>query len=791
MADQIYKVQDPSGNIREISGPAGASDEEVIARAQELFGTTEAGAVTGMARQSMATGLQEGMPAAADIAGAGVLSAVGSVVAPSVLKGIGYGLSSFPYPATRVLGRGATYMGEAAQAIKPTVRAVEGLTGGLVGEAAGKLTESVTENWIAAEAARLIAGGVTPTSIRLMLSAAGNGIRFIVGQEGARAYARPDIAIMQMGDSIKRDVAQQQGSPITAEQTKFIDSLIAELQGSKKPGEALLEIQSVLESGAEQLKSQAAIRSENLYNQSFTALQGANDAANAEIKSAINNSKLGVSARTDAITYLQSLKQNVLGKSNELLSTIGTPRQKSEIGTELQNIVNLRQQSIRSDASKKYNDTKSIVDNIVAGKQAKGEFVSSLPEYNSFIQDLESNIVPGVRSADVAKSFKKILDNVSFKDANTTYQALDDARRLLGEVYSGRAPEGYDAIDADTARKYYKVISDIQKKYAGPKQTELLDNYAASREGLEIFGSQYGKKLTARDPGALEQLKSDPASVPAYFFKSPKSFNSLISLVGNKELAIGAARDYVADEILSFTTAKQINTWLTKNRDFLSAVPDIRNQVVQYRQALEKSERTILNIDRGIGALQKQQVNLPLSAQREAEKRASTLRAGGELQASSLQAQAETVTKEAADAADKIFNSSVGPLKNVGQLILSGNMNAWNVAAPIISRSPAAKAAVFDAVRDILSNAPTKGSQRYFNETIAPPLLKFGMISKDQADTLYTQLGQIESGRMPEQAKLSIRKKLVLDSVVSYSSSLGARGINNAGLSLYNYIVPQ
>lgn len=38
MADQIYKVRDPSGAIREISGPAGATDDQVIAKAQELFG---------------------------------------------------------------------------------------------------------------------------------------------------------------------------------------------------------------------------------------------------------------------------------------------------------------------------------------------------------------------------------------------------------------------------------------------------------------------------------------------------------------------------------------------------------------------------------------------------------------------------------------------------------------------------------------------------------------------------------------------------------------------------------
>lgn len=37
MVTQIYKVQDPAGQIREIEGPAGASDDEVIAQAQKLF----------------------------------------------------------------------------------------------------------------------------------------------------------------------------------------------------------------------------------------------------------------------------------------------------------------------------------------------------------------------------------------------------------------------------------------------------------------------------------------------------------------------------------------------------------------------------------------------------------------------------------------------------------------------------------------------------------------------------------------------------------------------------------
>lgn len=35
--EQVYKVRDPQGNVREIRGPAGASDEQVLAKAKELF----------------------------------------------------------------------------------------------------------------------------------------------------------------------------------------------------------------------------------------------------------------------------------------------------------------------------------------------------------------------------------------------------------------------------------------------------------------------------------------------------------------------------------------------------------------------------------------------------------------------------------------------------------------------------------------------------------------------------------------------------------------------------------
>jgi hypothetical protein len=45
MATQIYKVRDPSGAIREIEGPSGATDDQVIAKAKELFSAMPSGGV--------------------------------------------------------------------------------------------------------------------------------------------------------------------------------------------------------------------------------------------------------------------------------------------------------------------------------------------------------------------------------------------------------------------------------------------------------------------------------------------------------------------------------------------------------------------------------------------------------------------------------------------------------------------------------------------------------------------------------------------------------------------------
>jgi len=166
MADQIYKVRDPQGNIREIKGPAGASDEEVIAQAQRLF-ATPAPTPTPEPRS-------EGMPTAPRqelTAGQRMYQSIRPYVAPTIEAlgsaggallgaplgppgvvggaGLGYGL------AKEALELGDVYLGGkeprkgAAIAVEPTKNILEGATyeaGGrvvapLLGKAIGKAVD--------------------------------------------------------------------------------------------------------------------------------------------------------------------------------------------------------------------------------------------------------------------------------------------------------------------------------------------------------------------------------------------------------------------------------------------------------------------------------------------------------------------------------------------------------------------------------------------------------------------------------------------------------------------------
>lgn len=84
MADTVYKVKDPSGKVREIRGPEGASDDEVIAQAQKLFAadTTKPSAVAQYA--DVAAGIPEAALGLASGAVAAPVAGLAGMVASAI-----------------------------------------------------------------------------------------------------------------------------------------------------------------------------------------------------------------------------------------------------------------------------------------------------------------------------------------------------------------------------------------------------------------------------------------------------------------------------------------------------------------------------------------------------------------------------------------------------------------------------------------------------------------------------------------------------------------------------------
>jgi len=117
MATQIYKVRDPSGAIREIEGPTGATDDQVIAKAQELFAAPAPSEIPTPRQPSSAlTQFGRGAASLADVTLGGVI--------PGAIQYAGY-------PMLRMAGRTPEQATASTQALVSAVDKPFGKTFGV------------------------------------------------------------------------------------------------------------------------------------------------------------------------------------------------------------------------------------------------------------------------------------------------------------------------------------------------------------------------------------------------------------------------------------------------------------------------------------------------------------------------------------------------------------------------------------------------------------------------------------------------------------------------------------
>jgi len=781
MAEDLKKLWD--------STPASQTD------LQALWNETPEAAVTGnplAARKYGGPKDTSGIDPLTAIVGSGAVGTFMGAATPEILQGLS--TATRGVPALAPLSTGLNIMAQGTRQAGRVVSSIAGGVSGLSSETAGQVAEGMGASAAQAEAARLIGGAVTPELGPLALQ--------LTKLTFSGKYPQ---AVISVGKSLLNKLQEGQISPTEQKQLLEIQSRI---MGEQEPDKALKIIGDELERAAFNIRTQAAFKATSLHKNAAEVARNARLAADAELAK-VPGQQADIQAQQ---AYLKQLQAQTKRAGEDTVAAIGEAKPLSVIGSDLQKAAAQRQNDLKTAASTAYKETELKVNDIVSKLESSGSSVTDLSSYKTLVERLKQELKPGVHSPDVAKGYQKILDQITVKgradvapvtlqpipeggvvttrgptkpSATPSFQAIDDARRMLGEAFRGEADEGYKAIGNTAQKEFYRLVSQVQKDFAGEQQAKLLTQYADSRPGLEIFGSKAGTKLTGLDKGALSQFASDPANIPKVFFSTPKMFASLVELVGDKALATQAAQQYTANELTLRKTSREVGNWMTKNREFLSTVPEIKTSVIAYQNSLQNSEREIANIGSKIQKLGGESKATASTANAAAKQ----MLAEGRTTSQTLTKEATTVSSESAALADKLWNGRPGELKNAREAIEGGDLSRWAAIAPVIERSPEAKTAIFNAVRQVTSEiANNKAVIQKFNEQMRPALERFGMLSKEEADRIASELVKIGAKSGSEAEKLGLMRRLILQGVSGYSSSLTSRGTNYAFISAVDQI---
>lgn len=765
-----FVVTDPTGKEHVVTAPEGATQEQALEYAKSQFGGTSGGAATGnpnIAAQGAAARSPKNRTSAGEvistIAGAGAIGAAAGAASPEILTGLGAAASAYPI--------GRTLM-NAGMAMRGAGRAAGAISGGVSGVGGATAEESA----LAAGASPGVAMGAS------LIGGFAPEIGHFAAMAAKRMLGAPYSAVI---DWAKLNIEQKLGRKIDQREAEQLTRAIGEFRGQGgKP--AMQDIYTALSDAAVRERRESAAVAGRLL------AQGEGD-ANRVLEQTV---KGPVSRIRDGADTLSTMADDFLRTARDSRFAIGRDVDESTIGNDLRGAIVKRNESLRQSRAQQYAADEKARNEIVTAREAAGERLDQMPEYQELLGSLRGKLLKGQKAQNEANglapvteqgvfsAYEKIYEAVSgrrvqtgvneageptYKTFKTSFDALDDLRRRLGTVFTKQPAEGYEAINASTAREYYQKISDIQKKFAGGEggpQERLLDNYAAGSEGLQQFMSKRGRKVTAMDRLDPERYATDAKALPNDTFRSTQGVRDAIELSGDRNLVRQAALDFSTTK-LADKDAAGVRKFMTDYREMLGALPEVKKEVSEYALRLEKAEGRAANAQAGIKLLERREAD----ATKQAVRIANDIRATAERNAASAVRTGDTTAKTLLGTREAV--------EQVRNLIEAGSREAWDVAGPAIAQSPVARAAVAKAVRETLAGraeTSVKGVARFFDDKVRPSLERTGLMSVDEANRIAAELTKIADLKVPEREKLGLGKRLVLQSVTAASATALSKG---------------
>lgn len=691
-----------------------------------------------------------------DIGYSTALGAITGAAAPEVAGTLGRVMERVPYKPVQMAGAA---MKAAAPSMTSASRrlgtSVGGAVGGFTGEASGQIAEALGAPAPVAESARIM-GGILPFELASQTAKGGRAIASLVASKVP-------------GGQIIRSVMQDVGvANLAGKQRELVLQRIQELRNAPFTTDAQRKVYDTI--------SDAVSKSTSVAEAEARAATRAGERVAGEER--------GTARRlAGTAAELEEGKKTVVSRAKDALRQVGdSTRELSEMGRTLRDRILSRFETQSLERSQAYKEQKALRDQAVAAKEGQGVYVESMPEYKDLVQDLRNKLLIGatargqktapVTEPGVLRSYQNIYDAVTarrvqvgvnemgnpvYKTFPTSFDALDDVRRRLGDAAFGKAAEGYEALGQKIAQEYYAKISNIQSKFAGEAHDVLQKDYELASRLLEKFKTKAGAKATAMDRIDPTQFKADAKGLPAALFNSQQSVADAIALTGDRALVAKEASDYVAKTIANMD-AKAAKNWLTskQNSDWLSALPEVRQAANTYVANLERAEGMAGGMAKVTGRLG--------AREKEAGREAERALAAGEKRAGEITAEAQ---KEA-----QAILGTKEPAAQVASIISSGDRTLWDRIAPALAAAPKGKETLEAAIRQVMADRATQGifgAQRFWQTSLSDSLARTGLMDARKIKQIGDQLDTIANSTLSEPQKLDFLNRTLRNIVITYA----------------------
>ena len=254
---------------------------------------------------------------------------------------------------------------------------------------------------------------------------------------------------------------------------------------------------------------------------------------------------------------------------------IGQVREaKAEIGKPVQIATSNEERNIIAQRAKNDSFLRQSRNAIVAENEAKGAKITATPSYQAIVKRAEPIANwerSGARKPDisVAKTYKDFLSRISpetvelsakdaaiaskngipirqdgdkfYRDVEPTFENIDEARRFLGDVFSGKkASEGYGALKENEQKELYRLLKNVEEEYVGAAQPRLQKNWREATAKLQQFKEGVGPKII--------DTESEKVAETLFKGKGAGSFDDAVAATGSERIPRKALSDQLATD---------------------------------------------------------------------------------------------------------------------------------------------------------------------------------------------------------------------------------------------------